>query len=322
MFDNKFMLSLIGIVLVVSLVSNKINANANTITEGFAGGPSMQVKVQRTIGCKNGADFYSVPSNFQPMLAPRMFSGSYGANIKYNIPSRENLAVPCNPLGTTDGLSMGRMVTENYERRPNSNSGKVKENYGCSGGSGLTCGRMGTSSMPYSQANPLINQSGYTAGNFSNVMAESQNMMSDTMENGCPYPEISSMMPVASMETNNGLGEIGQVVVYDRYVYANRNSRLRSQGDPIRGDLPIVPCNAEWFRPSVQPNIDLQAGALSVLGGYDNSQGQKMADLINYSSGQTDNTIAGINMADVNMADMYQTNFNAGGNDINVTAFP
>ena len=39
------------------------------------------------------------------MLAPRMFSGSYGANITYNIPDRKNLAVPCNPLGDRNSVS-------------------------------------------------------------------------------------------------------------------------------------------------------------------------------------------------------------------------
>ena len=60
---------------------------------------------------------------------------------------------------------------------------------------------------------------------------------------------------------------IPQSIVVDRLIFANRNSQLRAMGDPIRGDLPIVPNPPGWFTPSVTPQIDLQRGALNHLAG-------------------------------------------------------
>lgn len=116
-------------------------------------------------------------------------------------------------------------------------------------------------------------------------------------------------------ETVNALGEIDQPIIYDRLIYANRNNRLRSQGDPIRGDLPIVPCAADWFRPSAHPNIDLQTGALSVLGGIDNDTTKDMAQLLAKTSGDTN--ISGVSMAG-------HRSITSGNSlaDIQVSAFP
>jgi hypothetical protein len=77
------------------------------------------------------------------------------------------------------------------------------------------------------------------------------------------------------------------VTVYDRLVFANQKSRLYGQGDPIRGDIGcIVPIKDAWFRPSVRPNIDLRAGALSVMGGIDNDTPRELRALQNiYSAG-------------------------------------
>lgn len=109
------------------------------------------------------------------------------------------------------------------------------------------------------------------------------------------YTDVTEMIPVETMASLNADGTLNQPIVYDRMIYANRNSRLRSQGDPIRGDLPIVPCSADWFRPSVHPVIDLQQGAMNVLAGTDNETTQALSQLVNASSGET--TIAGVNMA-------------------------
>jgi hypothetical protein len=329
MFDNKLLISLIGIAVAVQLIS-KSKAKAPDVVEGFGDLPSFQVKVERSIGCKNGNDFYSIPSNFQPMLSPRMFSGSYGANITYNIPDRKNLAVPCNPLGDRNSVSgyccdkpmplnpiqLGNVVSEGFKPAP-----VVRENYGCggrggndcAGGSGLTCGR-GGQGMSYTHKSNESVSSGYAAGNFDAVAAE----LSGNSCGNAPYPEVTNMIPVGTMNTCNGLGEdMPEVVVYDRYIYANRNSRLRSQGDPIRGDLPIVPCSAEWFRPSVAPNIDLQQGALQVIAGVDMNTSQQLAQLMNYSSGGVESTFGG-----VDMSQQYGTCFSSGYGDITVTSYP
>ena len=133
------------------------------------------------------------------------------------------------------------------------------------------------------------------------------------------YPSVSNMIPVGDMTTLNAYGETMQPVVYDRLIYANRNSRLRSQGDMIRGDLAIAPQQTGWFQVSATPNVDLQQGAMNVLAGPQNETTQALTALINKSSGGVDRTIAGVDIA---MIPMYSASLSAGQNDVQVTAFP
>lgn len=98
---------------------------------------------------------------------------------------------------------------------------------------------------------------------------------------------------------NDGLltsdsGEIVQPVTYDRFMFSNKKSRLREHGDPIRGDLPIIPHNSDWFRPSVQPHLDLKQGAMQVLGGFNNDTSNQLAQLMSTSSGNALQTFGGI----------------------------
>jgi len=88
----------------------------------------------------------------------------------------------------------------------------------------------------------------------------------------------------------------------DRYIFALQKSRLYSRADPIRGDIPIVPCNPDknpysntWFRPSARPRFDLNAGALAVIGGQTNVTQQQLLELMSRSSGGS-NVINGVNM--------------------------
>ena len=117
-------------------------------------------------------------------------------------------------------------------------------------------------------------------------------------------------------------GDLKQPIVYDRYIFANRKSRLRRQGDPIRGDLPIVPNSGNWFTPSVHPNVDLQSGAINVLAGINNDTNKELSNLIYNSSGRADTAIGGVNMADVNMSGQNMISAQAGGGDVMVTSFP
>lgn len=99
-----------------------------------------------------------------------------------------------------------------------------------------------------------------------------------------PVYDIKSALPCQDCEPEQFNKEqtqttpLPQSVVVDRLVFANRNSQLRAMGDPIRGDLPIVPNPPGWFTPSVSPHIDLQRGALNYLGGI-NSSTQQMDQL-------------------------------------------
>lgn len=100
---------------------------------------------------------------------------------------------------------------------------------------------------------------------------------------------------------NDGLltseGDIIQPVTYDRFMFANKRSRLREHGDPIRGDLPIIPHNSDWFRPSVQPHIDLKQGAMQVMGGFANDVNNELSQLMAASAGNALQTFGGVNFS-------------------------
>lgn len=289
MFDSKFISTLIALVVAVIAICNfntkKVSSNEEF---GFGNLPSMTWKVGTVAAPSKEAamkgHFVSVP-NFQANLSPRFKSESYGANINYNIPSYENLAVPIEPM-TIEPMTFGNMAKENF----------TIENYPSS------CGRGGVDTKSYGGA-PMM-KADYASGNYNELVNQ---VNSD-------FPSVTNTLPMVDMTALNPQGESVNVYTAQNFIYANRNSRLRSQGDPIRGDLPIVPCAAEWFRPSVQTNIDLQQGAMNVLGGNDNSTTQALAQLINSTSGDT--TIAGVNMAtskDLSTDGMMST--------VNVTAF-
>jgi hypothetical protein len=106
-------------------------------------------------------------------------------------------------------------------------------------------------------------------------------------------------------------------VIFDRFITANINSRLRSQGDKIRGDLAIAPCNSGWFQVSANPSLDLEPGALAVLGGTFNEQGQSIASIVNMSSGGARTAISG-----VDMTTSINTCLAGAGNDVTAIAFP
>jgi hypothetical protein len=94
-----------------------------------------------------------------------------------------------------------------------------------------------------------------------------------------------------------GEGDIVQPVTYDRFMFSNKKSRLRGHGDPIRGDLPIPPHNSDWFRPSVQPHIDLKEGAMQVMGGFDNETNNQLSLLMAASAGNAMQTFGGMNFS-------------------------
>jgi hypothetical protein len=73
-------------------------------------------------------------------------------------------------------------------------------------------------------------------------------------------------------------GEI-QPLIYDRFIYANKKSRLSGMGDFFRGDLPIMPAQGNWFIPSATPHIDLRDGAMNVLGGQYNENSLDLANM-------------------------------------------
>jgi len=306
MFDTKFMIILFALIAAVYAICN-FNGSKVFCNEGFGMLPSQQWYVDRVVApdqqaAKKG-DFYSIPGTYQAILNPRFSNTQYGANIRYNMPDYNNQAVPCEPL------TFGNMAKEGYNNKENFTTNATTEKYGCgscSGGCAAVSCRKGGAPLSFHGGAPLLDAD-YSSGNYGQLI--------DQAVQESQYPSITDMVPVGDMTTVNAMGETVQPIVYDRFIYANRNSRLRSQGDPIRGDIPIVPCAPEWFRPSVHPNIDLQTGALNVLGGYDNSTSQSMAQLITQTSG--DMVVGGIDLSS-----MKNVSSGSALADVTVAGFP
>jgi hypothetical protein len=115
------------------------------------------------------------------------------------------------------------------------------------------------------------------------------------------------------MSSLNGVdknGQPSQCVFFERIIHSNRNNRRRSQGDPIRGDLPIAPINNGWFNTSANPIEDLQQGALNVIGG-ESETSKKLSDFISTVSGKT--TVGGIDVT------QRSTSINQGMNTVQVS---
>jgi hypothetical protein len=292
MLDSKFLFTLVGLIITVFAICN--TNMSPSVNEGFWGIPQRAVKVIREVNPNkpNGYSlhnnyhsstighekFYSNPS-FQGILEPRMGNVSYGSNITYNMPDYKNLAVPC------DSLAMADMATEKYKNSV--------ENYGCNSNTSMTPPKVTSSSQEYENEMNSLYDSEHSTG-----------VLSD------------GLMAVGDMTTIDALGQVSQPIVYDRYIYANLSSRLASQGDMIRGDLAITPNVGTWFNVSANPNIDLQTGALNVMGGYDNESARQMASLVNTSSGGFDTTIGGIDMQN-----QFGTMTSAAGGDIQISSF-
>jgi len=250
-------------------------------------------------------------ANFQSLISPRTFSGQYPSYIRYNMPAQANQAVPCSPL---EGSGV-RVRNGN-----NNNNGSVVENYPTSCGSG-SCGAgscpakcgTGGSGFSYSGGKGQDAPPDFAAGNYNEVMNQVYEETPQSSENNFPLGTM------AMMDTQ---GNIEEPVVYTNFIYANQQSRLRGRGDPIRGDLPIAPCNRGWFTPSAVPSLDLQQGALNVIGGFYNEQGRSISNFVNTASGGADTTLGGVNLAQVNTSPNFDTSSNAIFRNVNVSMVP
>lgn len=274
-----------------------MNIQKNTI-ENFAGMPfPMTWKINREVAvprCNNKPKMFSVSGNYQSSLSPRFSNvNGYGSRIRYRKPCQEVMGVPEHPLTYYKGaVDSCNPVIENFN---NGICPTRRDQQGCN--------------MP-----PLCDLSRLDVNDKCGGKK-------------CPQSAtVSSMLPVTDMRTINAMTKVQtrenqqdiegalmecgapssvcednqQPIVYDRLIYANARSRLRGAGDPIRGDLPIVniapesnPDSLIMFRPSVTPSIDLQQGALNVMGGYDNTTMKQLNTLIQRSSDGTLGTFAG-----------------------------
>jgi hypothetical protein len=229
----------------------------------------------------------------QPMIATRFYSGSLPASITYKPPSLENMAynpntpftASRNTAQTALGYGAKRSVPPGMHVMPDGSlmAGNTHEGFDMSGSAPIGL----DGSMIVNSANPSL-----------------------------LAPVLSgTAMGITGSQLAADAGE--NPVIFDRFITANLNSRLRSQGDKIRGDLAIAPCNSGWFQVSANPALDLEPGALAVLGGTFNEQGQAVASLVNMASGGVRTAISG-----VDMTTSINTCLAGAGNDVTAVAFP
>ena len=356
MFDNKFLITLIGLIVAVVAINN-IKTKDEDVVEGLGMLPSFTYRTDvisaknaeearkgnftslgmnrflnkapitnKTVSEASKGEFFTVPGTYQSHLNPRFSNTDYGANIRYNMPSKINQAVPTNPL------TFGGMASRENFRVGNDSSGTGV----------ASCGRGGVSNSYHGGA--PVTEPGFAVGNYNDLTSnvyektKKQHGFKGANEQAGKHEYSEANLPVSDMTSASTNGEPAPVV-YTRLIVANRNNtRLRAQGDMIRGDLAIVPCNADWFRPSVTPHVDLQQGALNVMGGIRNEQAESLDNLIFKSSGFTDDTLSGSidklrstlsggtgersGSSKVNMSNQYGGGLSANQGDILVTGFP
>ena len=329
MLDTKTIITLVGLGAVISAISM---FKKNDIEEGFVNYPLQTIP---QVVAQSDKQFFAVPGQYQALLAPRFSNVDYGADIRYNLPSNANMAVPLNPL------SYANMAARQ-------NAPVIKEGYGCGScgtgqqqlGGPTNCNKGGISEGFDGGYKPLVN-SGYAAGNFNAQLQNLDNRGLKSLNQNSPTTVKQSalqndLLPIGTMRSpayqdltlhdvdpnsNDNNGDITQPIVYDRYITASANNRIRSQGDFIRGDLPIMPVENGWFNPSVNPSLDLQQGALNVMGGYDAGQAQAMSRLMMAASQGATTAVGGINLQDINMSNSVNSKLSAGLNDLQINRF-
>lgn len=280
---------MVSIVIIVILLAIAIYWWSSRSREDFWDIPSRTWKVERVLkdtSCP--VDFLQTPA-YQGILNPRFSNVDYGANIRTQIPYYNKTGVPADPLGGDVGGSFSA-----------DQSGCVQDV------------RKTQFTQPVSACSPCSNI----------VQLDPHNPSAYTTTGTLPSKVQSGGVEEGFESYLTPDGELKQPIVYDRYLYANRQSRLRAQGDPVRGDLPIVPITGNWFVPNVHPNIDLQAGAMNVLGGVNNETNHQLANLIYHSSGGGDTTIGGVDMTRMNMANQIFGATSAARGDVIMTSYP
>lgn len=148
--------------------------------------------------------------------------------------------------------------------------------------------------------------------------------------------EVANKLPVPTMGGGATAQENPNIYTnYDRFIFALQRNRLQGQGDPIRGDIPCVPCNPSsdassnvWFRPSVNVATNLRTGAINVIAGVGNVTSQQTAEVQMRSLGGAKDTFGGValplpvNTPVENMQALQQAQINNlnMGNSIQLTA--
>ena len=307
-FQNNLAITLVGMMAAVALLFNIKKQSF----EGF-GLLNLKPVVSREVHlqCKNdagqntGRNNFSVSGNYQASLSPRFSNVGYGSNIRYNLPSQQNLAVPPTPLGYKSVVD--NVAIENYQPSCDFNrlsiaNSQPPRSTQCTIGQSNICSqeptRYAAMGAPASVQDMLpvtdMRTIACTAGMQS---VDQQNaMMSSVQQRGLNDPGCHIKVD----SERSGDCQM-QPVMYDRLIYANGRSRQKEGSDWIRGDLPIVPVLPEsnpnsqvWMRPSARPSLDLNQGAMNIIGGYDNTTNNQLRSLMETATSGTLGTFGGV----------------------------
>ena len=242
-----------------------------------AASPAMIQAAQAQAASSMPAGIQAAP-NFQSAPPPRIFGGQIPASVSLKLPANKNMAFSASPFASQQhGTSRAAVQS-----------------------------RLGNSVIE-----------GFQAFQGNGGGGNGQSQMNKTQPSLLPTSALAGgAAAIAASGDGNAFDAGDQPVMFDRNIFANIVGRNFNQGDYIRGDLAIAPNNSGWFQVSANPSIDLQPGALAVLGGTFNEQGQSIASLVNMASGGTKTAISG-----VNMSSSINTCLAGAGNDVTAIAF-
>lgn len=227
------------------------------------------------------AAFFSNPA-YQADIEPRASMGvGLGANIRYNPPKSDYMAVPKNPLtygrSMVDNLPSGGLPSCSAAGSsiPPCNK-QTRENF-------VPIGNNRPSMEYYKKSAPRPSQAPAESPFLSNTALAKENL---AVNEGAIPLATDSKFYLEDPSSDKGPQ---QVRVIDRFIFANAKSRLQSVGvDRIRGDIPIAPSPCGNFDPSVKPERDLVLGALATIGGLQNDTHNEVRALQNKYASNTD----------------------------------
>lgn len=134
--------------------------------------------------------------------------------------------------------------------------------------------------MPNMNNMALNPQHPVTVENYANVVEPFKQFKSarqDLVQNDSKcYDDMQMALPSDDMSGMGGQ----QPEIYNRLIFSNKKSRQYASGDPIRGDLSIVPNSGTWFVSQYNnPNTDLNPGAINIIAGEDNATQRRTEEL-------------------------------------------
>jgi hypothetical protein len=271
--DGRFYATLIGLMVSLLAIWNMNFDSTCNVLENFGMNPSMTVKRMSHATTSNGTR--ALPTNYAHMMnssTPILRSdATRGSGNMFQVPP--NLKNRMTPRFNSGGY--GAHI--NYNLPNNEHLGVPKHP--------LNFGNMATEN--------------YSSGGCTSAGSGSKEpQLSPYAPTNYDQSEIVDSLPISDMGVLGADGSDENSIIVDRMIHANQKSRLRANGDMIRGDLHIVPHNTGWFQVSATPHIDLHLGAMHVMGGLHNETAKDTSELAHVSSGGHLDTLGGVHLGE------------------------